>query len=255
MRNKQFDDWCRKATNQIRYGPDRKAVSAELQAHLEDKYDALVTLGMSPEEAAVKALESMGSAAEIAPQLGTIHRPWLGWIYSFMKFMGIATGLLAAFLLGVQLWSVAWSYIGSARFDALPANVENISFYCKPELSADVEGYHIRIEEVAVAAEAGESRCYFQIQILWWPWMKSGYVLDDFWAVDSLGNYYYPYNDAAYDLPRIAHGGSFSTAGICSVTRVLTMFDANAQWVELRYDRDGRNIVFRIDLTGGDRHG
>ena len=28
--------------------------------------------------------------------------------------------------------------------------------------------------------------------------------------------------------------------------------DDNAQWVELHYDRDGRDIVLRIDLTGGE---
>lgn len=28
--------------------------------------------------------------------------------------------------------------------------------------------------------------------------------------------------------------------------------DPEAQWVELRYDRDGRDVRLRIDLTGGE---
>ena len=139
MLNKRFDDWCRKATAKIRYGPDRRAVEKELKAHLEDRYEELTARGLSFEEATVKALESMGSAAEIAPQLGAIHRPWLGWIYSFVKFVGITTGLLAAFLVGVQLWQTARFYYGTEQFDSLPVNVENISFYCKPELTVEAE--------------------------------------------------------------------------------------------------------------------
>ena len=255
MLNKRFDDWCRKATAKIRYGPDRRAVEKELKAHLEDRYEELTARGLSFEEATVKALESMGSAAEIAPQLGAIHRPWLGWIYSFVKFVGITTGLLAAFLVGVQLWQTARFYYGTEQFDSLPVNVENISFYCKPELTVEAEGYQISIQEAAVAEVEGETRFYFDVQVRWWPWMKSGYVLDDFWAVDSLGNYYYPYSAAAYDLPHIAKGGSSAAAGIYNATKVLTQFDADAQWVELRYDRDGNDLVFRIDLTGGGNHG
>jgi hypothetical protein len=85
--------------------------------------------------------------------------------------------------------------------------------------------------------------------------MNSFSATEDFWAVDSLGNYYYPYSAVAFDLPRVIRGGSSATAGIYNATMALTLFDADAQWVEIRYDRDGRDLVFRIDLTGGGNHG
>lgn len=255
MLNKRFDDWCRKATAKIRYGPDRRAVEKELKAHLEDRYDELTAQGLSFEEATVKALESMGSAAEIAPQLGAIHRPWLGYLYSFFKFVGITSSLLAVFFIGVHLWTAGWYHARSVRFESLPANVENISFYCKPNLSAEAEGYQISIQEAAVAEVEGDIRFYFEMEIRWWPWMKSFSATEDFWAVDSLGNYYYPYSDTAFDLPRVIRGGSSATAGFYNSSMALTMFDADAQWVEIRYDRDGRDLVFRIDLTGGGNHG
>ena len=255
MLNRKFDAWCQKATEKIRYGPDRKAVAAELRAHLEDRYYELADQGASFEEATAKALESMGSAAEIAPQLGAIHRPLLGYMYSFLKFVGITSSLLAAFFIGVHLWTVGWYHARSVRFESLPANVDNISFYCKPNLSTEVEGYHISIQEAAVAEVEGDLQFYFEIEARWWPWMKSFYATEDFWAVDSLGNYYYSYSNLAYDQPRIVRGGSSGTSGFQIITMALTQFDASAQWVELHYDRDGRDLVFRIDLTGGGNHG
>lgn len=254
MINRKFEAWCAAATEKIRYGPDRRAVSRELQAHLEDRYDALAAQGLSFEEATSRALEAMGSAAELATQLGAIHRPWLGYLYSFVKFLGITTGLLAAFVMSIQICGTAGMRFSTDRFESLPANVENISFYCKPELSAHVEGYHISIEEAAVAEDAEETRFYFEIQTRWLPWMERFHGVDHFWAVDSLGNYYYPYSVFAYEYPHITHGGSTATSGIQTCTMVLTTFDADAQWVELRYDRDGRDIVFHIDLTGGGAH-
>lgn len=252
MNNRDFAAWCAAATEKIRYGPDRKAVSAELLAHLEDKYDALVVKGVPSEEARARTLEAMGDAREIAPQLGKIHSPWLGYLYSFAKFLGITTGLLAAFFMSVQVWAASGMIFSSDRFDSLPRNVENISFYCKPELSAYVEGYHISIQEAAVGEEDGETRFYFEVQTRWWPWMEKTYVLEAFWAVDSLGNYYYPYDHSSYIHRRVAQGGSSATSGIRNDTMALTQFDADAQWVEICYDRDGRYIVFHIDLTGGD---
>ena len=66
--------WLDTATAKIRFGPDRKAVRRELEAHLEDLRDAS---GLEEEA----ALQAMGNPAEIAEELGRIHRPWLGYLW------------------------------------------------------------------------------------------------------------------------------------------------------------------------------
>ena len=76
-----FDWWCKTAVSQIRYGPDNEAVYRELYAHLEDSYDHFLAQGYPAERAQGLALEAMGDPEEIAPQLGAIHKPWLGYIY------------------------------------------------------------------------------------------------------------------------------------------------------------------------------
>ena len=68
-----FDLWCQTATEKIRYRPDRKAVAAELMAHLEDHRDALMERGLSQKEAERKAVTAMGSAQEIAARVQTVN--------------------------------------------------------------------------------------------------------------------------------------------------------------------------------------
>lgn len=252
MTNRDFAAWCKAATVKIRYGPDREAVQTELQAHLEDKYYDLVASGLSSEEAAAKTLESMGSPAEIAPQLGAIHRPWLGYLYTTLKVTAILSALLAGFMLMIHFSALLSAQFQANHFDTLRVNEKNITYFEKPELTADVEGYHIRIEEIAVTSD---ERFYFVMQVSQWPWMQELKAWGEFWAVDSLGNYYYPDSAGAYDAPRIAENGYSGHSGVFhSYNMVILPFDTDAEWVELRYDRDGRDIVFRIDLTGGGNH-
>lgn len=253
MLNTKFDAWCDAATAKIRYWGDRDAVSAELRAHLEDRYDALVEAGYSHAEATAKALAAMGSAQEIAPQLGKIHRPWLGWMYSVLKFVGITTTSLAVFSLSIHLWGTLDGVMRDPS-PYLPRNLDNITYYCEPELFCYAEGYRIYINEVAVAEDEneGDTRLHIQLEIHKFPWMEWTSALNNFWAVDSLGNYYYPRGLSAYGQRRITSGGYSMSTREYHITLALTQFDTDTEWVEFCYDRDGRNIVFHINLTGGD---
>ena len=252
MTNRDFETWCKAATAKIRYGPDRESVSTELRAHLEDKYDSLIAKGISPGEATAMTLESMGSPAEIASQLGKIHRPWLGYLYSIVKCLGISTAAVAACLLCLMLYASLGQFIQAYTGPYLPRMVEDLTYHCEPGISAHAEGYHILVDEAAVGEYEGEITGFIRLEISWLPWMKEPSFLNDLWAVDNLGNYYYPYGLYAYAYPRIAVGGGYSTRGSCAFTMMLRHFDPEAQWVELCYNRDGRNLVFRIDLAGGD---
>ena len=77
---------------------------------------------------------------------------------------------------------------------------------------------------------------------------------DDFWAVDSLGNVYASYANDGYTWQKALYG-SVNGTGFFSHTMELwfsNFCSQDADWIELRYDRSGRDIRLRIDLTGGD---
>ena len=69
--------WLDRATAAIRFGPDRKEVRAELEAHLEDKALDFQRIfpGLTEEEARERAVSEMGDPMEIGKELAKVHRP------------------------------------------------------------------------------------------------------------------------------------------------------------------------------------
>ena len=78
--NVPIDRWLDQAVSGIRFGPDRAAVRAELEAHMEDKAADLQRIfpGISREEAEERALSEMGDPAEIGKELAGILAVQIG---------------------------------------------------------------------------------------------------------------------------------------------------------------------------------
>ena len=248
---KDFDSWCCRAVAQIRFKPDRQAVFDELKAHLEDHYDDLIAQGHSPEQAKCLTLEAMGDAEEIAPQLGAIHKPWLGYIYRIVKWITIPACVWALFLLVAFSVSHIHSLISTANYDSLRAEGQGGSYY-QPNVADSSDGYRFKITEAAVNA-SGDT-LHLELQVTYWPWLPQPGIANYFWAVDSLGNYYACRKDFLYDdVPKVAYQGGFYSQGFESNQLEVRHFDSGAKWLELHYDRDGRDIILRIDLTGGEQ--
>ena len=77
------DAWLDTAVSGIRFGPDRRAVRAELEDHIEDKLAGLRRAfpNIPGEEAQERALSAMGDPEELKTELARVHRPWLGWLW------------------------------------------------------------------------------------------------------------------------------------------------------------------------------
>ena len=74
-----FDQWCEKAVSEIVFPPDRAEVAEELFGHMMDHYEDLAAQGYDEITARDRAIEAMGDADAIAPQLAAIHRPFWGY--------------------------------------------------------------------------------------------------------------------------------------------------------------------------------
>ena len=123
--------------------------------------------------------------------------------------------------------------------------------WLQPAVSDESDGYRFKVTEAAVNAQG--DTLYLELQIIYLPWMPKPGIVNYFWAVDSLGNHYDCRKDFMYDdVPRVAYQGGFYSQGFESNQLEVQHFDSGAQWLELHYDRDGRDIVLRIDLTGGE---
>ena len=98
--------WVEEATRKIRFGPDRKAVGRELAAHIEDLREKYEAQGLSPYDAEMKATAEMGDPADIAEDLGRLHRPYLGWLWRLSQWALGITAVIAAFLVIPYLFSL-----------------------------------------------------------------------------------------------------------------------------------------------------
>ena len=95
-------EWLYKATAGIRFKPDRKAVRAELEEHLEDKAMDLRRIfpELTEEEAWERAVSEMGDPMEIGKELARLHRPWLGCLWRVSQVV-----------LGLACLSLLWSWM------------------------------------------------------------------------------------------------------------------------------------------------
>lgn len=272
--NARFDRWCRAAVDQIRYGPDRKHVYDELYAHLEDRYEAELDRWETPEEAMEATLKAMGSASELAPQLAAVHRPFWGYVLEITRcVLGCSLVFLALSVCGFFLYNrahetyVPWFYQNPGEAlvnvweDGEGESVRVLDY--NPDATATSDGFRFDATRAVLVfsdhyTEDQRDAFYFWFQIevssvLYWDLLQD-IPHHDFRAVDSLGNEYCSFNDNIYtDEPYVSGNRHSNGPFRCTMDLWLSNFcSEDAQWVEIIYDRDGRDIRLRIDLTGGE---
>lgn len=259
MDNKQFSTWCRKATGKIKFPPDREAVAEELRAHMEDHFDALIAAGLRPSEAAQQSLAAMGSAEEIAPQLAALHKPFWGYLHRTAKITAIITSLIAGILLlfsaGNLLFDLMTSTNNPERLLTDASSYEVITSGTQHDLAAE-NGYLFWISDYILYEDLGNDRVSLGVELHNFtpPGLDSFNAIRYFRAIDNLGNTYDSYATAGTGSRHISLGGYFgSNCGYSCTDLYIRNVPQDVQWVEIRYDRDGRDIVFHIDLSGGDR--
>ena len=276
----EFDRWCIHATHKIKYRPDRQEVYGELYQHIEDRYLDFLEEGMDKEQAIKRTLEVMGSADEIAPQLAAIHRPFWGYLYSLCKW-----GLIA--LLLVTVWKfVPWVVTSfqqihkpglnisghdiyketyfEVKYDGKVRDIWNRIYYAEPDMKASSDGYTFSISKVflwEVSDVIGEEQgTEYYLYILMdstnpLPWADFVDIGSFFWAEDSHKTYHYNSAEVLYyNKPYIAGGNPSHRTGLFTYTYLFNceLDTADTEWIELHYDRAGRDITLHIDLTGGD---
>ena len=160
--------WLELATFRIAFIPDRKAVRAELEEHLEDK--ALDYLRIFPdltkEEARQRAASEMGDPAEIGRELAKVHKPWLGY------FWRVSQLLLAAVVIGLAvLLSDLPSYVlwpgGESIPSELSGQAEGLSrqpLACWGEQTAGAYTFRLREAELWTAPDGQAQAVYLVLE-------------------------------------------------------------------------------------------
>ena len=97
--------WLDLATAGIRFGPDRAAVRAELEGHLEDKLADLRRLypDLSDWDVKKRATTQMGDPEALGKELARVHRPWLGYLWRASQGLIVLAVVLSLTLGGPRL--------------------------------------------------------------------------------------------------------------------------------------------------------
>lgn len=268
----EFDNWCKQAVKGIKYPPDRKSVYTELYDHLEDRYGDFISQGFEKEPAVQETLTVMGDAKELSAMLAQIHRPFWGFLYSFSKWLLICATALMLLYMGIYLYHSNFStsaadfayepYTDTSQTDEFGRKWER-TLYTEPDAKASSDGYTFTITRAAqwqitdteVSERQDLSQLHFQLKVTNpCPWAVHTDIVRWFWAVDSLGNHYY----SSYERNLSTDSAilvSYARTGLFTDSYEIfcdNYVSSDAEWIELHYDRSGRDIVLRIDLTGGE---
>ncbi len=81
---------------------EREEVRRELEAHLEDRMEALLDLGWSLEETQAKAEEALGDPVEIGKALDGLYSPLWLWLDRLVLLL-LAVALIWGAILGIDM--------------------------------------------------------------------------------------------------------------------------------------------------------
>lgn len=263
MRYQEFYYWCRDAVSKIKYIPDRNKVYTELYSHLEDRYESFISRGMNEKEAEQKALEAMGDANELAPQLAAIHKPFWGYALSFTRVIAV---IVLVITIGSGIYYLVdrapW-YTDTLRDWGEAQGMETLVYSGVSDAKDRMDGYTFRVTDVAVwrvtldePISARDYRDYLYLRLEVRkpvPWAMRQEALEAMWAVDSAGTYYDRVMRESTEPDGIEYMGIIQRQGDKIYDLYLSPVSQDLEWIELHYDRDGRNLVLRVELTGGDQ--
>lgn len=254
--------WCRETIEQIRFKPDRDRVWNELMAHIEDRVEDMKTRGYTEEEAEARAVTAMGDPVEVGKQLDKVHKPWLGWLWR-------ASRVILFLCIFTLVWTV-WFTSSIRIFHGDDSDfwekgdseyVTILDLY--PNCEDKSDGYTFTVPRVQLIhteahtvnetyQESEKTSLQLTVQATrLLPTMEKCRAFHDFYVVDDLGNRYESSNDMVY-YKKALMGNYYRKNPWASIYQCwIRELDPDAQWVELRYDRDGRDVSLRIYLTGG----
>lgn len=249
--------WLMEATRAIRFAPDRRAVEAELRAHIEDKTADLMRIfpSLPQEEARDMALAQMGDAAEIGQALAKIHKPWLGYLWKLSRW---ASRITVAFMLlgtlgriidgGLGGWYEARDSLTNHRLEQIPL--------VTPTDTARVDGATVSLVKAVRIEDGADQRLGVRLRVTSPEfWVERGAAVRHYTgAVDDRGNRYPAFQS---EYKALLSTGNYAYTDAAWGTRTpfyqdydlwVMGLDPEAQWVRLEYNRMDRSFELTIEL-------
>ena len=260
----EFKCWCEKAVAGIIFPPDQRKVCRELMEHMEDHYDMLREAGYCEDIAISMTVEAMGDPYPIAKDLAQIHRPFWGVVLKATQIILVIALVITLIPFVKHAWETdygrpMWTDWAVLREDAYGEGTgRTLLHLSKPNISRKSDSYTYTLTDAVHwhNDEYGNNVFFAYIKETHpLPWAEHGAVNGWFWAEDSLGNIYECYYQHRPNEETPVLYSDFNASSPFSCTYALWINQSlpeEAEWLDIRYTRDGRNLVFRVNLSGGE---
>ena len=241
-----FEQFCDQVCSVIRQPLAQRMAREELTAHLEDHAAALEEQGVSPEEAALRAVEAMGDPYQIGHELDRCHSPLFPGLTALFTVLGIMLILVSTVASGLH-------HTGLFAHSSLLPPACNLPFLEDetPVVSGAVSGggtiggYRVAAQDAALfrSPEYPDAPSQLRIRVSlsvshWQPWLDNLDLsqVPGAW-IDSTG--------AAGE----AYCSTWDTSPLAA-SGYLTIADPTpgAQWFTVTLGKPGDQIMLRIEL-------
>lgn len=259
----KFKCWCEKAASGIVFPPDQQKVYRELMNHMDDHYDFLLEQGYDPDIAQQRVVDAMGDPWPIAKDLAAIHRPFWGYFLRATRIILIIALIVTVIPLGIYAWNNSYGISSWAHWDIWdPASYggdtgRTLLHMSEPNVTRRDSGYTFTVTDALWwDSDDSDYSCLmiYMKEFHPLPWAMHNEVGGWFWAEDSEGNIFEAFNVHGNldEDPGVQAWGN-PTGPFTWTYQIWINFSMpyDAEWIDFRYTRDGRNLVWRIDLTGG----
>lgn len=271
----QYDryDWANIAVRGIARGKERERVWFELMDHIEDHAEALLSTGLSQEEAFARATEAMGDPHTVGNQLRRVHQPILTWLLRIFRVVLCLTAALTLFtVLRNKPWQVIECYRsvntgmhGLERETLLAVPPPEEAIFAEQTLyrrsgtaSAVAEVGNCTISVSRYAVSRVESEYYGEwmvaLEVQFTPhhlWQPTPDIPGWFSLTDSNGNYR---DEIRQDIPRdeVMYCSCLDVReGRSDVHILYAWLPEDCSWVDLTYTDPENTATLRICVEGG----
>lgn len=241
-----FEQFCDQVCSVIRQPLAQRMAREELTAHLEDHAAALEEQGVSPEEAALRAVEAMGDPYQIGHELDRCHSPLFPGLTALFTVLGIMLILVSTVASGLHhtgLFAHSSLLPPACTLPFLEDETPVVSGAVSG--SGTIGGYRVAAQDAALFRSPDYPDAPSQLRIRvslsvshWQPWLDNLDLsqVPGAW-IDSTG--------AAGE----AYCSTWDTSPLAA-SGYLTIADPTpgAQWFTVTLGRPGDQIMLRIEL-------
>jgi hypothetical protein len=266
MKHYKLENWCFEAVEKIKYRPDRDVVYTELLQHLDDRCESFLSQGMSKDIAVIRTVEAMGDPKELAPQLAAIHRPFWGFAHRITKWLLCIIAIITVIVISFSVhdyFNTRQPQRNESWVDQSEDPSRTRLLYVEPNCSDSSDGYTFTVTRAAIQKQDDEyqdgkayTTTYLALELKisnYLPWAGDFLGMRALWGKDNLGTVYANTRNPYSNTQPMYYGTNGHDNFTTYYDFRIEIEDPEAlTWFELHYDRDGRDIVLHIDLTGGD---